>query len=169
MGAEIQKVFDQSSEDELPIQNMSKSEDITEDVKILYHWEYSEGLSSPMMSTIAMAASDPMRNGDNFMKNITLQSYYRTCTFNGYDTETIFQLKPLINYHLELMQSSGRKAFYDNIVGCVIMQKSKREEIRRMAGININDLKVYDDGGAYKSFEQTLNSKYNITHITYYA
>ncbi|KAF5272533.1 hypothetical protein FQA39_LY07857 [Lamprigera yunnana] len=70
------KVLDQSSEDELSIQIMSKTEDITEDVKILYHWEYSERLSSPMTSTIAMAASDPIRNGDNFMKTVTLQRDY---------------------------------------------------------------------------------------------
>ncbi|KAF5287813.1 hypothetical protein FQA39_LY15674 [Lamprigera yunnana] len=73
---EIQKVLDQSSRDDLSIQNMCKTEDITDDVKILYHWEYSEGLSSPMMPTIAMIASDPMRNGNNFMKTIILQRDY---------------------------------------------------------------------------------------------
>ncbi|KAF5286635.1 hypothetical protein FQA39_LY16209 [Lamprigera yunnana] len=160
--AKIQKVLDQSSGDELSIQNMGKTENITEDVKILYHWEYSEGLSSPMMPTIAMTASDPMRNGDNFMKTITLQRDYRTCTFNRYNAEAIFQLKPIINYRLELMRSWGLKGFYDNIVKYVIIQKSKREEIRRMAGININDFQVYGDGGAYEIFKQTLNSKYNI-------
>ncbi|KAF5285853.1 hypothetical protein FQA39_LY04314 [Lamprigera yunnana] len=77
---EIQKVFDQSSEDDLSIQNMSKTEDITEDVKILYYWEYSEGLSSPMMLTIATAASDPLRNEDTFMNIVTLQRDYRSCT-----------------------------------------------------------------------------------------
>ncbi|KAF5270745.1 hypothetical protein FQA39_LY01483 [Lamprigera yunnana] len=160
--AEIQKVLDQSSGDDLSIQNMDKTEDITEDVKILHHWEYSEGLSSPMMPIMSETASDPMRNGNNFMKTITLQRDYRTCTFNRYDAEAIFQLKPIINYRLKLMQSSWLKGFYDNIVEFVIIQKSKREEIRRMAGINIDDFSVYDDGGAYEIFEQTLNSKYNL-------
>ncbi|KAF5281809.1 hypothetical protein FQA39_LY05023 [Lamprigera yunnana] len=60
------------------------------------------------------------------------------------------------------MRSSVFKKFYDNIVECVIMQKSKREEIRRMAGVNVDDFQVYDDGGVYEIFEQLLNSKYNI-------
>ncbi|KAF5289923.1 hypothetical protein FQA39_LY14932 [Lamprigera yunnana] len=64
--------------------------------------------------------------------------------------------------HLELQPSSGLNGFYDNIVECVIIQKCKREEIRKMAGINIDDFQVYDDGGVYKIFEQTLNLKYNI-------
>ncbi|KAF5288041.1 hypothetical protein FQA39_LY15537 [Lamprigera yunnana] len=141
------KVLDQSSEDELSIQNTTKTEDITENVKILYHWEYSEGLSSLMMTMIAIAASDPMRNGDNFIKTITLQRDYRTCTFNRYDAEAIFQLKSIINYRLELMRSSGLKEFYGNIVECVIIQKSKREKSLRMTGIKIDDFQVYDDGG----------------------
>ncbi|KAF5284988.1 hypothetical protein FQA39_LY16853 [Lamprigera yunnana] len=140
---------------------MGKTEDITDDVKILYHWDYSEELSSTMMPTIPMIASDSIRNGNNFIKTITPQCDYRTCTFNRYDAEVIFQLKPIINYCLELMRSSGLKGFYNNIVECVIIQKSKREEIRRMAGINIGDFQVYDDGGAYEIFEQTLNLKYN--------
>ncbi|KAF5302907.1 hypothetical protein FQA39_LY02087 [Lamprigera yunnana] len=41
--SEIQCVLGQSSKDELSIQNMSKTDDITEDVKISNHWEYSEG------------------------------------------------------------------------------------------------------------------------------
>ncbi|KAF5306385.1 hypothetical protein FQA39_LY08894 [Lamprigera yunnana] len=53
------------------------------------------------------------------------------------DDEDIPTLKPLVNYRLELVRSSGLKEFYDNIVECVIMQKSKREDIRRMAGINV--------------------------------
>ncbi|KAF5306771.1 hypothetical protein FQA39_LY00001 [Lamprigera yunnana] len=152
-----QKVLDQSSDDdELSIQNMSKTEDITEDVKILYHWEYFEGLSSPMMSTIATAASDLMRNGCNFINTITLRRDCRACMFNRYDAEAIFQLKSLINYRLELIRSSGLEEFYDNMVECVIIQKSKREEIRRMVGINVDDLQVYDDGGAYEIFEQII-------------
>ncbi|KAF5281376.1 hypothetical protein FQA39_LY17818 [Lamprigera yunnana] len=100
---EIQKVLDQSSGDEISIQNMSKTDNITEDVKILYHWEYSEGLSLSMMSTIAAAASDPIKNENNFMKTVTLQRDYRTCTFNRNDVEAIFQLKSITNYRLELM------------------------------------------------------------------
>ncbi|KAF5301099.1 hypothetical protein FQA39_LY10918 [Lamprigera yunnana] len=63
------KVLGQWSENELCIQNMGKTEDITEHIQILYHWEYSEGLSSPMMPAIAMTASNPMRNGGNMRKN----------------------------------------------------------------------------------------------------
>ncbi|KAF5304492.1 hypothetical protein FQA39_LY09688 [Lamprigera yunnana] len=140
------KSLDQSSK--LSIQNMSKTDDITEDVKILYHWEYSEGLSLPMMSTISAAVSDSIRNGDNFMKTIILQRDYRTCTFNRYDVEAIFQLKSIINYRLELMRSSALKKFYDNIVEFVIMQKYNGEEIRRMVGINVDNFQVYDDGGS---------------------
>ncbi|KAF5271204.1 hypothetical protein FQA39_LY08211 [Lamprigera yunnana] len=125
---------------------MGKTEHITEDVKIVYHWEYSEGLSSSMMSTIGMTASDPTKNVNNFMKTIIVQRNYRTCTFNRYDAEAIFQLKSIINYRLESMRSSRLKGFYDNIVECVIIQKSKREEIRRMVGINIDDFQMYDDG-----------------------
>ncbi|KAF5276085.1 hypothetical protein FQA39_LY00881 [Lamprigera yunnana] len=62
---------------------------------------------------------DPMRNGDNFIKTITLQRDYCTCTFNRYDVEAIFHLKPIINYRSEIMRSSGFKEFYDNIVECV--------------------------------------------------
>ncbi|KAF5272529.1 hypothetical protein FQA39_LY07853 [Lamprigera yunnana] len=148
--------------DELSIRNMCKTHDITDNVKISYHWEYSEGLSLPMASMIAAAVSDPMSNVDNFMKTITLQRDYCTCMFNRYDVEAVFHLKPIITYRLEIMRSSGFKEFYDNIVECVIMQKSKREEIRRMAGVNIDDFQVYDDGGVYDIFEQLLNSKYNI-------
>ncbi|KAF5276993.1 hypothetical protein FQA39_LY18521 [Lamprigera yunnana] len=83
--SEIQRVLDQSSKDELFIRNMCKTDDITDDVTISYHWEYFEGLSSPMGPMIAAAVSDPMRNGDNFIKTITLQRHYRTCTFNRYD------------------------------------------------------------------------------------
>ncbi|KAF5305673.1 hypothetical protein FQA39_LY09162 [Lamprigera yunnana] len=136
--SEIQRVLEESSKDELSIRNMCKTDDIT----ISYHWEYSEGLSLPMGSMIAAAVSDPIRNGDNFIKTITLQRDYRTCTFNRYDVEAIFYLKPIINYHLEIMRSSGFKEFYDNIVECVIMQKSKREEIRRIAGVNVDDFQV---------------------------
>ncbi|KAF5281827.1 hypothetical protein FQA39_LY05041 [Lamprigera yunnana] len=45
---------------------------------------------------------------------------------------------------------------------CVLMQKSKREEIRRMTGVNVDDFQVYDDGSVYEIFEQLLNSKSNI-------
>ncbi|KAF5298058.1 hypothetical protein FQA39_LY11826 [Lamprigera yunnana] len=87
---------------------------------------------------------------------------YRTCKFNRYDVESIFHLKSFINYRLEIMRSSGFKEFYDNIVECVIIQKSKREEIRRMIDVNVDDFQVYDDGGVYEIFDQLLNSKYNI-------
>ncbi|KAF5270743.1 hypothetical protein FQA39_LY01481 [Lamprigera yunnana] len=160
--SEIQCVLDQSSNYELSIRNMCKSEDITDDVKISYHWEYSEGLSLPMGSMIMMAVSELMRNGNTFMKTITLQRDYRTCTFNRYDVEAIFHLKPIINYRLEIMRSSEFKELYDNIVKCVIMQKSEREEIRRVGGVNVVVFQVYDDGGVYKIFKQLLNSKYNI-------
>ncbi|KAF5284877.1 hypothetical protein FQA39_LY16927 [Lamprigera yunnana] len=160
--SEVQCILDQSSKDELSIRNMCKTDDITDDVKISYHWEYSEGLSSPMGLMIASAVSDPIRNGENFMKTITLQRNYRTCTFNRYDVEAIFLLKPIINYRLEIMRSSKFKEFYDNMVECVIMQKYKREEICRMAGVNVDYFQVYDDGGVYEIFEQMLNSKYNI-------
>ncbi|KAF5287006.1 hypothetical protein FQA39_LY16120 [Lamprigera yunnana] len=105
--SEIQHVLDQSSKDELSIRNMYKTDDIADDVTISYHWEYSEGLSLPIESMIAAAVSDPMRNGDNFIKSITFQCDYRTCTFYRYDVEAIFHLKPIINYHLEIMRSSG--------------------------------------------------------------
>ncbi|KAF5296574.1 hypothetical protein FQA39_LY19299 [Lamprigera yunnana] len=154
--------YDRSSKDELSIRYMCKTDDITDYVTISYHWEYSEGLSSPMGSMIAAAVSDPMKNGDNFIKTIILQRDYRTCTFNRYDVEAIFHMKPIINYRLEIMRSSGFKEFHDNIVECVIMQKSKREEIRKMAGVNVDDFQMYDDGGVYENFEQLLNSKYNI-------
>ncbi|KAF5274579.1 hypothetical protein FQA39_LY07191 [Lamprigera yunnana] len=98
--------------------------------------KYSEGLFSPMRSMIAAAISDPMTNGDDFMKTITLKRDYRTCMFNRYDVEAILHLNPIINYRLEIMPSSEFKEFYD-IVECVIMQKSKQEEIRRMAGVNV--------------------------------
>ncbi|KAF5300712.1 hypothetical protein FQA39_LY11074 [Lamprigera yunnana] len=124
--------------------------------------EYFEGLSSPMGSMIAAAVSDPMRNDDNFIKKITLQRDYHTCAFNRYDVEAIFHLKPIINYRLELMRSLGFKEFYDNIVECVIMKKSKREKIRSMAGVNVDEFQMYDDGGVYEIFEQLLTSKYKI-------
>ncbi|KAF5270300.1 hypothetical protein FQA39_LY08411 [Lamprigera yunnana] len=126
--SEIQRVLHQSSKDEL---SMCKTDNITDDVTISYHWEYFEGLSSSIRSMFGADVSDPIRNGDNFIKTITLQRNYRTCTFNRYDVEAILHLKPIINYRLEIMRSSGFKEFYDNIVECVIMQKSKREEIRR--------------------------------------
>ncbi|KAF5270241.1 hypothetical protein FQA39_LY08455 [Lamprigera yunnana] len=157
-----QCVLDQSFKNELSIQNMCKTDDITDDVKISYHWEYSEGLSLPIASMIAVAVSDTMRNGDNFMKTITLQHDYRTCSFSKCDVVTIIHLKPIINYLLEIMRSSGFKEFYDNIVERVIMHKSKRDKIGSMAGINVDDFQVYDDGVVYKIFEQLLNSKYNI-------
>ncbi|KAF5304348.1 hypothetical protein FQA39_LY09727 [Lamprigera yunnana] len=125
--SEIQRVLDQSSKDELFIRNICKTDDIIDDVTISYHWEYSEGSSSPMGPMIAAAVSGPMRNGDKFIKTITLQRDYRTCTFNRYDVEAIFHLKAIIKYRLEIMQSSGFKEFYDNIVEWVIMQKSKQE------------------------------------------
>ncbi|KAF5288354.1 hypothetical protein FQA39_LY15444 [Lamprigera yunnana] len=160
--SKIQRVLDKFSKDELSIRYICKTDDITYDVTISYHWEYSEGLSSTMVSMIAAAVSDPMRNRDNFIKTITLQRDYRTCTFNRYDVEAIFHLKPIINYPLEIMRSSGFKEFFDNIVECVIMQKSKREEIRRMHCANVDDFQVYDDGVVYEIFEQLLNSKYNM-------
>ncbi|KAF5299183.1 hypothetical protein FQA39_LY02356 [Lamprigera yunnana] len=125
----MSQFFYDSSKEELSIRNMCKTDDITDDVTILYHWEYSKGLSSPMGSMIAAAVLDPMRNGDNFIKTITLPRDYRTCTLNRYDVEAIFYLKPIVNYRLEIMRLSGFKEFYHNIIECVIMQKSKREEI----------------------------------------
>ncbi|KAF5282279.1 hypothetical protein FQA39_LY17641 [Lamprigera yunnana] len=46
--SEIQRDLDQSSKDDLSIRNMCKTDDLIDDVAISYHWEYSEGLSSPM-------------------------------------------------------------------------------------------------------------------------
>ncbi|KAF5287960.1 hypothetical protein FQA39_LY15598 [Lamprigera yunnana] len=40
--SEIQRVFDESCKDELSIRNMCKTDDITDDVTISYHWEYSK-------------------------------------------------------------------------------------------------------------------------------
>ncbi|KAF5285609.1 hypothetical protein FQA39_LY16578 [Lamprigera yunnana] len=52
----------------LSIENMSKTDDVSKDINISYHREYSERLSSPMT-----LASDPIRNVDNFTKTFTLQ------------------------------------------------------------------------------------------------
>ncbi|KAF5284029.1 hypothetical protein FQA39_LY17162 [Lamprigera yunnana] len=54
------RVLDEYSKDELSIRNMCKTYDITDESTISYHWEYSEGSSSPMGSIIAAAVSDPM-------------------------------------------------------------------------------------------------------------
>ncbi|KAF5288097.1 hypothetical protein FQA39_LY15522 [Lamprigera yunnana] len=105
----MNQFFYDSSEIQLTIQNMCTTVDITDDATISYHSEYSECLSSSMGSMIAATVSDPMRNGDSFIKTITLQRDYRTCTFNRYDVEAIFHLKAIINFRLKIIQSSGFK------------------------------------------------------------
>ncbi|KAF5287821.1 hypothetical protein FQA39_LY15682 [Lamprigera yunnana] len=56
--------------------------------------------------------------------------------------ENIFCLKPIIDYRLEVVQSRKLKEFYHNLVKCVIVPKSKRGEIQRMAAAAVGDVNV---------------------------
>ncbi|KAF5291665.1 hypothetical protein FQA39_LY14302 [Lamprigera yunnana] len=65
------------------------------------------------------------------------------------------------------MQSRTVKEFYHNLVECVIVQKPKRGEIRRMADavgdVNVAfDENVCESMDVYEIFEQTLNYRYNV-------
>ncbi|KAF5289941.1 hypothetical protein FQA39_LY14950 [Lamprigera yunnana] len=74
---------------------------------------------------------------------------------------------PIIEYRLEVIQSRKLKEFYNNLVECVIVQKFKRGEIRRMAAAAVRDVNVVLDENVcesmdvYKIFEQTLNYRCN--------
>ncbi|KAF5305690.1 hypothetical protein FQA39_LY09179 [Lamprigera yunnana] len=91
--SEIQRVLDESSKDELFIQNMCKTDDITNAVTISYHWEYSEGLSSPTGSMIAAAVSDPrvlqihleFKNTINLARQAPLDESKARCDCMSYD------------------------------------------------------------------------------------
>ncbi|KAF5277232.1 hypothetical protein FQA39_LY18519 [Lamprigera yunnana] len=156
--------------DDLSVRNISRTSDISTDVKIYYNWEHTEGLSSSMARTMTAAG----RNRENFVKTITVYCDYQTCTFNRYEMENIFCSKPIIEYRLEVMQLRKLKEFYDNLVKCVIVQKSKRGEIRRMAAaavvgdvdgenfVVVPDENVRESMDVYEIFEQTLNYKCNI-------
>ncbi|KAF5279687.1 hypothetical protein FQA39_LY18245 [Lamprigera yunnana] len=88
---EIQHILEQSFKDNLYVQNISRTGDISDDVKIYYNWEYTERLSSSMTRTMTTTA----RNREDFLKTITLYRDYQTCTFNQYCMENIFCLKPV--------------------------------------------------------------------------
>ncbi|KAF5283635.1 hypothetical protein FQA39_LY17264 [Lamprigera yunnana] len=140
---EIQDVLEQSFKDDRSVRNISRTGDINTYVKIYYNWKHTEGLSSSMTRSMSAAA----RNGEDFLKTITLYRDYQTCTFNRYEMENIFCLKPIIEYRLE---------------------KSKRGEILRMAAAAVGDVDVVLDENVcesmdvYAIFEQTLNNRCNI-------
>ncbi|KAF5275601.1 hypothetical protein FQA39_LY06713 [Lamprigera yunnana] len=128
-----------------------------------------------MAESIPRTMTAAERNREDFLKTITLYRDYQTCTFNRYEMENIFCLKPIIEYRLEVIQSPKLKELYDNLVECVIVQKCKRGEIRKMAaaaafvgdvdGENIDvvpDENVRESMDVYEIFEQTLNYKCNI-------
>ncbi|KAF5281843.1 hypothetical protein FQA39_LY05057 [Lamprigera yunnana] len=73
---------------------------------------------------------------------------------------------PMTRTILELMQSLKLKEFYNNLVRCVIVQKSKRGEIRRMAAAAaVGDVNVILDENVCdvcEIVEQTLNYRCNI-------
>ncbi|KAF5287211.1 hypothetical protein FQA39_LY15988 [Lamprigera yunnana] len=114
---EIQHILEQSFKDELFVRNISRTCDINTDVKIYYNWEHTEGLSSSMARTMSAkpAAKPAARNREDFLKTITLYRDYQTCTFNRYEMENIFSLKPIIELRLEVMQSHKLKEFYNNL------------------------------------------------------
>ncbi|KAF5292737.1 hypothetical protein FQA39_LY13896 [Lamprigera yunnana] len=138
---EMQYILEQSFKDDLSVRNISRSGDISTDVKIYYNWEHTKRLTSPMTRTMSTAA----RNREDFLKTVNLYRDYQTCTFNRYDMENIFCLKPIIEYRSEVMQSRKLKEFYNNLVECVIVKKSKCEEIRRMAAAAVGDVNVVLD------------------------
>ncbi|KAF5306730.1 hypothetical protein FQA39_LY01488 [Lamprigera yunnana] len=109
---EIQQILEQSFKNDLSVRNISRTGDISTDVKIYYNWEDTEGLSSPMTRTMSVAA----RNREDFLKTISLYCDYQTCTFNRYEMENIFCLKPIIEYRLEVMQSRKLKEFNNNLM-----------------------------------------------------
>ncbi|KAF5279241.1 hypothetical protein FQA39_LY18313 [Lamprigera yunnana] len=137
---EIQYILEQSFKDDLSVRNISETGDISTNVKIYYNWDHNEGLSSSMTRT--MSAAPAARNRKDFLNTITLYRDYQTCTFNQYEMENIFCLKPIIDYRFEVMQSRKLKEFYYNLVECVIVQISKRGEILRMAAVAVGDVNV---------------------------
>ncbi|KAF5273098.1 hypothetical protein FQA39_LY07588 [Lamprigera yunnana] len=90
--------------DDLSVRNISRTGDISTDVKIYYNWEHIEGLSSPMTRPMSAAA----RNREDFLKPITLYRDYQTCTFNRYEMENIFCLEPTIAQVEGILQQFGR-------------------------------------------------------------
>ncbi|KAF5269120.1 hypothetical protein FQA39_LY08790 [Lamprigera yunnana] len=151
---EIQHILEQSFKDDLSVPRIG---DISTDVKIYYNWEHTKGLSLPMTTTMSTA----VRNREDFLKTISLYCDYHTCTFNRYEMENIFCLQPIIEYRLEVIQSRKLKEFQNNLVECVIVQKSKRGEIRRMAAAAVGDVNIALDENVcesmdvYEIFEQT--------------
>ncbi|KAF5301226.1 hypothetical protein FQA39_LY10812 [Lamprigera yunnana] len=118
-------------------------------LRMMFRFEISvePGLSSPMTRTISAAE----RNRDYFLKTITLYCDYQTCTFNRYEMENIFRLKPIIEYRLEVMQERKLKEFYNNFVECIMVKKSKLGEIGRMAAAAVGDVNVVLDANVCES------------------
>ncbi|KAF5308318.1 hypothetical protein FQR65_LT18239 [Abscondita terminalis] len=129
-----------------PFECISKTSDISRDLKIIYTTEYRPDLGWSEC------------NNNGFVNTICLTRDYKNCILNKWDVDCMFGLKDIINYRLELMQSYKLDVVFNGVIKRMVIELDKVKKKKTLEQ-TIND---GDDWGVYEMFEKLINSKYNI-------
>ncbi|KAF5270150.1 hypothetical protein FQR65_LT17883 [Abscondita terminalis] len=92
---------------------LSKTSDISRDLKIIYTTEYRPDLGWSEC------------NNNGFVNTICLTRDYKNCILNKWDVDCMFGLKDIINYRLELMQSYKLDVVFNGVIKRMVIELDK--------------------------------------------